>query len=717
MDIKKDILWRVYMIYIVIIGVCIVIFSKAVYIQQFEGAKWRSLGDASHQKAQEVEADRGTIYSEDGEMLSTSIPYFDVYIDFDANGLRDKNGKLFKENIDSLSIGLAAILKENKPAAEYKRILKQGYKEENRYFLLKKNINYSQYLELKKLPLVRLGKNKSGFITESKSERLNPYQMLAFRTIGLARDTKMVGLELTYDTLLKGKNGTRVVRYVGGGISMPIDEEEQEDAQNGKDIVSTINVFIQEVTEQALLKMMKENEAEYGCAMVMETSTGKIKAIANLGRAKDTTLNNIVNNKYGGYWEDNNYSLFATEPGSTFKLATMFALLEDKKINLNTPVDLQGGKWELNEKLIVNDAEEHGKNLVSAKQAFELSSNVGMAKLAWYSYQNNPAQFIKRLEQLHLDKLTGIDLIGERNPVIHKPSEKGWNNKSMLPWMAFGYSLQITPLRTLTLYNAIANKGKMMKPYLVSAVKEEGTIVKEFEPTVLEEKICSDQTLSQLSECLKGVCSESEGTAFSLFNKSPYKVAGKTGTSLVQDKTISYNDKVYQSSFVGYFPADNPQYTICVVIKNKKAPKNYFGAKVAGPVFKEIADRLFTTYIKDVSTPNYAIAKKDSTKYHFIMNREDFKQLAPFVGIGINTASTAEWYEVDKQNKVEEYTAVNTGNMLMPKLKGMSAKDAVFLCDEKGLKVNIKGKGKVASQSVSPDRTVEKGQSVELFLN
>ena len=564
---------------------------------------------------------------------------------------------------------------------------------------------------MKQLPLVRLGKNNSGFITESKSERLNPYQMLAFRTIGLARDTNKVGLELAYDTLLKGKNGSRVVRYVGGGISMPIDEDEQEDAQNGKDIVSTINVFIQEVTEQALLRMMRENEAEHGCAMVMETSTGKIKAIANLGKSRDTS------GKYGGYWEDNNYALFATEPGSTFKLATMFSLLEDKKINLNSQVDLQGGKWVLNDKLTVFDSEEHGKNNVSAKEAFELSSNVGMAKLVWFNYQNNPSAFTNRLHQLHLDRITGIDLVGERNPLIHKPEEKGWNNKSMLPWMAFGYSLQITPLQTLTLYNAIANKGKMMKPYLVSSVKEEGNLDKTFEPTVIDDKICSDQTLSQLEECLKGVCSDPSGTAYTLFKGSPYTVAGKTGTSLVQDRTTSYVDKVYQSSFVGYFPADNPQYTICVVIKNKKGAKKFYGAAVAGPVFKEIADRMFTTYVKGVSNNNIVTAQKDSSKYHFIMHRDDFKQLAPFAGIGINTASTAEWFEVNKSNNATEYTATNTNNALMPQLKGMSVKDAVYLCDIKGLKVNIKGKGKVSAQSISPNKTIDKGQSVDLFLN
>ena len=711
MDIKKDILWRVYMIYIVIIGVCILIFSKAVYIQQVEGAKWRNLGDTLHQRTQEIEAERGTIYSEDGEMLSTSIPYFDVYIDFNADGLRDKKGKLFKDNVDSLSIGLANLFKD-KSSEEYKRILKQGYKEENRYFSLKKSINYSQYLEMKKLPLVRLGKNKSGFITDSRSLRLNPYQMLAFRTIGLARDSNKVGLELAYDTLLKGKNGSRVVRYVGGGISMPIDEDEQEDAQNGKDIVSTINVFIQEVTEQALLRMMRENEAEHGCAIVMETATGKIKAIANLGRGKDTS-----NAKNGGYWEDNNYALYATEPGSTFKLATMFALLEDKKVNLNSTVDLQGGKWVLNDKLTVYDAEEHGKNQVSVKEAFELSSNVGMAKLAWFNYQNNPSQFTNRLHQLNLDMLTGVDLVGERNPVIHKPSEKGWNNRSMLPWMAFGYSLQVTPLRTLTLYNAIANKGKMMKPYLVSSVKEEGIDVKEIEPVVLNEKICSDQTLSQLSDCLKGVCSEPGATGYTLFKGSPYKVAGKTGTSLVQDRTTSYVDKVYQSSFVGYFPADNPQYTICVVIKNKKGAKKYFGAAVAGPVFKEIADRLYTTYVKDVATNNYVIAKRDSSRYHSILHREDIRQLAPLAGIGFNATTTAEWFEVNKNNKSQEYAVTSNENNLMPQLKGMSAKDAVYLCDVKGIKVYVKGKGKVTAQSISPNSPVDKNKSVELFLN
>jgi len=699
------------MIYIVIIGVCILIFSKAVYIQQVEGAKWRNLGDTLHQRTQEIEAERGTIYSEDGEMLSTSIPYFDVYIDFNADGLRDKKGKLFKDNIDSLSIGLANLFKD-KTSEEYKRILKQGYKEENRYFSLKKSINYSQYLEMKKLPLVRLGKNKSGFITDSRSLRLNPYQMLAFRTIGLARDSNKVGLELAYDTLLKGKNGSRVVRYVGGGISMPIDEDEQEDAQNGKDIVSTINVFIQEVTEQALLRMMRENEAEHGCAIVMETATGKIKAIANLGRGKDTS-----NAKNGGYWEDNNYALYATEPGSTFKLATMFALLEDKKVNLNSTVDLQGGKWVLNDKLTVYDAEEHGKNQVSVKEAFELSSNVGMAKLAWFNYQNNPSQFTNRLHQLNLDMLTGVDLVGERNPVIHKPSEKGWNNRSMLPWMAFGYSLQVTPLRTLTLYNAIANKGKMMKPYLVSSVKEEGIDVKEIEPVVLNEKICSDQTLNQLSDCLKGVCSEPGATGYTLFKGSPYKVAGKTGTSLVQDRTTSYVDKVYQSSFVGYFPADNPQYTICVVIKNKKGAKKYFGAAVAGPVFKEIADRLYTTYVKDVATNNYVIAKRDSSRYHSILHREDIRQLAPLAGIGFNATTTAEWFEVNKNNKSQEYAVTSNENNLMPQLKGMSAKDAVYLCDVKGIKVNIKGKGKVTAQSISPNSPVDKNKSVELFLN
>ncbi|HEX3024182.1 MAG TPA: penicillin-binding transpeptidase domain-containing protein, partial [Chitinophagaceae bacterium] len=497
MDVKRDILWRVYLSYLAVVAIGVLILVKAFIIQRVEGKHWRSMSDSLHQKIEETEAERGTIYSEDGQMLSTSVPQFDIYIDFDAEGLIEKNGKRFKENLDSLSYDLANLFKDQ-TAGEYKKILSEGFKNKDRYYLLKKNISYREYQQLKTFPLVRLGKNKSGFIASDKSKRLNPYSMLAFRTIGLDRDSFKVGLELTYDSLLKGTSGSRLVRYIAGGVSVPVEGGFETDAENGKDIVTTIDVLIQEITENALMKMMVQNEAEHGCAMVMETKTGKIKAIANLGKRND-----------GNYFEDYNYAINPSEPGSTFKLATMMSLLEDKKISLNNTVNLEGGVWQINGRTVF-DSEKHGRYEVTAKQAFELSSNVGMAKLAWNNYGNNPNQFIRHLHRIHLDTLTGIDLRGERNAVIYKPGTKYWSSTT-LPWMAFGYNIAITPLQTITLYNAVANNGKMMRPYLVSSIKEEGELIKEIEPKIIDEKICSDATLQQLKECLEGVCTE--GTA------------------------------------------------------------------------------------------------------------------------------------------------------------------------------------------------------------
>lgn len=575
MDVKKDILWRVYLGFILmaIAGTCIL--GKAVYIQRAEGDYWRGMSDSLHQRIVPLEAERGTIYSEDGSMLSTSIPQFDLYVDFMANGLREKGGKRFKENLDSLSICLANLF-HDKSSGEYKYLLQAGYREKERYFLLRKKMSFKEYQQLREFPLVRLGRNKSGFIPDKKIIRLNPYKMLAYRTIGLLRDSNKVGLELTYDKYLHGTAGKRLVRFIAGGVSVPVDDYEVE-AENGKDVITTLDVNIQDVTENALMKMMVKNEAAHGCAIVMETKTGKIKAIANLGHSKDTT-----------YWEDYNYAITPTEPGSTFKLATMLSLLEDKKISLNTVVDLNGGTWQVYGRTVY-DAEKHGLYKVTVKEAFEHSSNVGMAKLAWMNYSSKPNQFVNHIKKLGLDTLTGIDLKGEIRPSVYTPKSRHWSNTT-LPWMAFGYNLTVSPLQMLTLYNAVANNGKMMRPYLVNEIREDGRTLEEFQPVVLKDSICSRQTLRQLKECLEGVVLE--GTAKSLKNDH-YSIAGKTGTALVANGKRGYTDKIYQSTFVGYFPADNPQYTIIVTIKNKPRATVYFGASVAGPVFKEISDQMY----------------------------------------------------------------------------------------------------------------------------
>lgn len=702
MDVKRDILWRVYLSYILVVLACVAIFGKAIYIQQVQGTHWRSMSDSLHQKLDEIEAERGTIYSEDGQMLSTSIPQFDIYIDFRVDALREKNGQRFRENLDSLSESLANLFRDMS-AGEYKALLQEGYRNEEGYFPLKKKISFREYETLRRFPLFKLGRYKSGMIANEKTIRLNPYQMLAFRTIGLARDSNKVGLEMTYDSILKGRNGKQFVRKIAGGVSVPVDDTYEIEPETGKDIVSTIDVFIQDITENALMKMMIKNEAQNGCAIVMEVKTGKIKAIANLGKRSD-----------GTYWEDFNYAISPTEPGSTFKLATMLALLEDKKVSLNQMITLEHGAWKIAGQTVY-DSEVHKENDVTVQHAFELSSNVAMAKMAAMHYSDNPNQFIKHLKKMRMDTVSGVDLRGERKPVIYKPGGRFWG-PTTLPWMAFGYNLSVSPLQTTVLYNAIANNGRMMKPYLVSAVKEEGILLKQFEPVVTDEAVCSQQTLQQLKTCLEGVCTA--GTATALFKNAAYKVAGKTGTALVADGNRGYADKIYQSSFAGYFPAENPQYTCVVIIKNKAHAPVYYGAAVAGPVFKEIADRLYSTYIRQTNTASVE-KKKDSSVFSFAGNKRDIafinsKLRLPFID---STTRLDEWTEMKGKDAVVTLNRKTVGKNTIPELKGMGLKDVVYLCENMGLKVNARGKGKVAEQSIPPGQAVVKGQMINVALD
>ena len=708
MDVKKDILWRVYLIFLGIVVFSVAIIGKAVYIQRAEGSYWKSMSDSLHLEYRELDAERGTIYSEDGSMLSTSIPYFDIRIDFGADGLREKNGKRFLENLDSLSIYLSRLFADQSVAA-YKKELQAAYRNKERYYLLQKNISFREYQTVRNFPLVRMGRNKSGFIFEDREKRLTPFGLLANRTIGLSREyvgangqmvNKNVGLEKTYDTLLRGDNGQRLVRRISGGAFVPIEGSEIE-PENGRDVVTTIDVNIQDITETALMKMMVENECETGTAIVMEVKTGKIKAIANLGRQKD-----------GTYMEDLNYAITKSEPGSTFKIMTMLSVLEDKKVRLTDMVNLEGGVWKTAGRTVY-DSEKHGRTAVTVKQAFELSSNVGMAKLVTAYYSGHPYDYLNHLHRLQLDTATGIDLLGESKPIIPNPKSKFWSAPT-LAWMGFGYNVSLTPLHTLTVYNAVANNGTMMKPYLVSSIMKDGKPVQSFSPKVKIEKICSDETLQQLRECLEGVVIE--GTAKSM-QSSYYSFAGKTGTALVANGTRGYSDHIYQSSFAGYFPADNPQYSCIVVIRNKPFAHKYYGALVAGPVFKEIADKLYASNI--ASLPLYTAAPlKDSTLFLWSGWKQDFAKVFGKMNMPYHDSTAgSRWSYVQKEDNLVTARKLGTPRQIVPNVKGMGLKDAVYLLENMNLKVVAKGAGKVSQQSILAGTNIANGQIIILELN
>ncbi|MBC8034751.1 MAG: transpeptidase family protein [Chitinophagaceae bacterium] len=702
MEVKRDILWRVYLSFLIIIMISIIIIGKAAYIQQFEGAYWRSKSDSLHQKVVQLVAERGTIYSEDGSMLSTSIPYFDVYIDFGADGLREKNGKRFSDNVDSLSHHLAAFFKDQDKAA-YKKQLQKGYKSRNRYYSLKKKLSFDQYKTVRNFPLIRQGRNKSGFIAEVKSTRLNPFGLLANRTIGLARtNAQNVGLERTYDDLLRGEDGRKLVRFIAGGVSVPIEGYEIE-PENGRDIITTLDVNIQDIAENSLLKVMTENECEQGTCIVMEVATGKVKAIANLGRRAD-----------GTYWEDLNYAIRASEPGSTFKLASMLSVLEDKHVTIQDRVNLEGGKWKIGRRTVY-DSEHHGKYDVTIKEAFAESSNVGMAKLVSTYYTKNPDGFIRHLRKLHFDKISDVGVVGETSPIIKTTASKTWS-ATTLPWMAFGYEVLVSPMQILMLYNAVANNGTMMKPYLVSSIQKNGITIKENEPIVVEEQICTKETLKQLRESLEGVMTE--GTGKTLQNPF-YTIAGKTGTALVANGKRGYADHIYQSSFAGYFPADHPKYSCIVVIKNKPNAKKFYGAAVAGPVFKEIADKLYALNIQNNTVLKRALnLKKDSTGFFYSGEVNDVKYVMNTLNVSYKDSSANDgWSSLYSSNF---QPVVNTRMMekkVVPNLTGMGLKDALYLLENMGLRVAVKGKGKVASQSLDTGSRFSKGDILIIQLN
>jgi cell division protein FtsI (penicillin-binding protein 3) len=672
----------------------IMILYKGVVIQFKEGNELRAQADSMHTKIEVIQPERGNIFSEDGSLLSSSIPEFDLHVDFTAI-----KKDTFNKYIESLSTNIAAILKD-KNAVDYKEILSNEFKNKNKYFLLKKKASYAQYLELKKVEPFKKGMNKGGFISEAKTKRINPFGLLANRIVGLWRkNAQNVGIEREFNNDLSGMQGQRVVRKIAGGTWMPIDGSEI-DPENGRDVITTLDVNIQDVAENALKNQLEKEEATFGTCIVMEVKTGKIKAMANLGRQND-----------GSYYEDFNYALKRIEPGSTFKLVSLISLMRDKLIKTSDMINCQGGKTQIGPYTI---SDSHaGLGVLTIKDAFAKSSNVAFAKLIHQNYKDKIGSYWSNLHALGLDQKTGLGMSGETKPSYIKDSvTKG---RFALAFMGMGYQVMITPLHTCMVYNAIANHGKLMKPYLVNSVQEYGKDVVKYEPVVVNPEVLDSTSIELLKETMNEVVET--GTGKALKNKY-YTICGKTGTAQVADKGLKYSDRVYHGSFVGFFPKEDPQYTICVVLRTKKGSNNYYGGQIALPVFKEVANRLFAINMHNVNSiskqqkVNEVLAVKS-------MKGSEYDVLAQKLNILKKAVNTPNWIQNIHTDSMGNFTYSNFVNYknAVPDVNGMGLKDAIYLLEKIGLKVIPVGKGKVVTQSMLPGSNFKKGQKITIQLS
>ncbi|HEY4618703.1 MAG TPA: penicillin-binding protein [Flavobacterium sp.] len=661
----KHISYRIYLVAFAIFLIAIAIAVKLTNIQWVEGDYYRKLAKERTVKNFVIPANKGNIYSADGSLLATSIPNYTIR--FDALAPKVEN---FEKNVQALSDSLATVL--GKSSGFYQNELRKARANNNRYYLIARGLSYTDYIKIKGFPLFKLGAYKGGIIVEQKTIREHPIGKIAERTIGYEREIAEdkfdgKGIEWAYRKYLNGKDGKILKQKIAKGQWKPIRDVNEVDPQDGYDVISTIDVYIQDIAHHALLKQLQEYEADHGCVVVMETETGQVKAIANLGRASD-----------GTYYETTNYAVAEShEPGSTFKLVDMMAILEDKVADTNTVYNTFGGEIRYSGKA-VRDSHKGGYGKISLARGFELSSNTVLVQAVYDNYKDSPSRFVNHVNSWGFNKKLKMDFEGEGRPFIPQPTDKHWNNIS-LPWMAFGYGVSVTPMQTLTFYNAVANNGVMVKPQFISEIKEWNKTIIKVEKEVINPRVCSPETIKKLKAVLANVVKK--GTASKLYSKD-FSMAGKTGTAQVNYGKRDGTSMYYASSFVGYFPADKPKYSCIVVVhKPSTAKGDFYGAGVAGPVFKRIAQKIFTDVpsTNEIKNLNKKIPKQES-------------------------------------NYNEYFARLQKQQRFVPNVKGMPGMDAIALLENLGIKVKAMGMGKVKTQSLQAGQDIIKNTTITLEL-
>jgi cell division protein FtsI (penicillin-binding protein 3) len=705
MSIKRNILWRVGIVYFSFLLFGLLIIGRTLYIQIFEKNKWEAEASAYILKNMIIPADRGSIYAADGRLLASSVPYYEIRFDTRCNALTDK---VFNAGVDSLAYCLSGLFKD-KPGWQYRQELIAAREQGKRYHLIKSGVNYIQLKQLKTFPIFRRGKYKGGFIYLQESKRIRPHQNLAARLIGYTtkdENGNVVGIEGAYEDQLNGVEGVRLMQRLSGDIWMPVNDRNEIEPRDGADVITTIDVDIQDVAEKALIEQLWAQDARHGTAILMEVQTGEVKAMVNL--SKDSQ---------GRYRELQNFAIGeSTEPGSTFKLPALIAALEDGYVDLNDTIDTGDGTFKYYDKVIRDEQSKHGGyGELTVKQVFEYSSNVGMAKIITGAYKNQPQHFVDRLYRMRLNESLGIEIKGEGKPIIRYPDEKMWSGIS-LAQMSYGYEVRLTPLQILAFYNAIANNGKMVKPLFVKELQYHGKTVKSFGTEVLQSSVCSKATLKKVRLLLEGVVEN--GTAKNLRNDQ-IKIAGKTGTNQIYDKKYGYktgNEVSYQASFVGYFPADDPRYS-CIVVVNSPSKQVYYGNQVAGPVFLEIARKVYATAV-DMHHPVEKIEDvMVDLPYSKNGNRDESRTALSELRIPVeNKRIQSTWVNTTKNEQAVQFSERTINENLVPDVVSLGAKDAVFLLENAGLRVIIVGKGSVRSQSILPGTRVRKGERILLEM-
>jgi cell division protein FtsI (penicillin-binding protein 3) len=700
-DNRKDLLWRVYLMYVLVCIFSFAILFKVGKVQFVEGGHWKQVDRDRNFRPFAIEPMRGNIYSFDGSLLATSVPIFDLRMDVISDPVTDK---IFYSKVDSLAFCLAGTF-NHRDKDEWKSYLINARREKERYLLIKSKVDYVTLKKVRKFPIFRMGKFKGGLLVEQRSRRELPFRNLAMRTIGFSRDSVKLGIEGSFHSDLQGVKGQRWMQKIAGGIWKPINLDNEVEPENGHDIVTTIDAAVQDVAHHALEKKLIAENAKAGCAVLMEVRTGQIRAIVNLTR-QDT----------GKYSEVLNYAIGqATEPGSTFKLMSLLAAIEDGYADTNEITDTENGTKRYFG-YTMKDSHEGGYGKISLQKVFEKSSNVGTSKIIMKHYARNPQKFIDRLYSFGLNKPISLEIPGEAKPYVKDIKSKYWSGLS-LPLMSIGYEEKLTPLQILTFYNSIANNGQMIKPTFVKEIRHDGKILYRSNPVVMNARVCSKETAMKGRKMLEGVVKY--GTATNL-KTAPYQIAAKTGTAQIAQGIGGYKNgqKIsYQASLCGYFPASEPLYS-CIVVVYEPSKSAYYANEVAGPVFREIADKVYS-----MSTSIHKAIEVDTSSGVNLLPlatsgySDDLKIIARELNVkGSRNVGTSYSKVISHENGWSVFPMVMKNNEV-PDVQGMALKDALPLLESRSLIVKVSGKGIIRRQSIPAGKICQKGMVIKIELS